>query len=136
MSAIASPDSAVIDALSHESFSGEGRVVYGRRGHIATSINIPAAGDLVDPATNTFIDLDRARSLFKTKGLDGKSRLICYCGGGIAASGTAFMLTQAGHPNVAIYDNSLLEWGYDDTLPMEAGPGASPHDEPGPGREP
>lgn len=124
LNAISSPDSAIIDALSRESFSGEGRVAYGRRGHIATAINISAAEDLVDPATTTFIDLDRARALFKAKGLDGKSRLICYCGGGIAASGTAFMLTQAGYPDIALYDNSLLEWGYDDTLPMETGPGA------------
>lgn len=36
--------------------------------------------------------------------------MIAYCGGGIAASTVAFALELLGHPDWALYDNSLLEW--------------------------
>ncbi len=45
--------------------------------------------------------------------------MITYCGGGIAASSDAFMLTMLGHENVSVYDASLLEWAPDPSLPME-----------------
>jgi thiosulfate/3-mercaptopyruvate sulfurtransferase len=48
-----------------------------------------------------------------------RERVITYCGGGIAASSDALVLTLLGVPNVAVYDGSLLEWAADPTLPME-----------------
>jgi thiosulfate/3-mercaptopyruvate sulfurtransferase len=48
--------------------------------------------------------------------------VLVYCGGGIAASLDAFVLTAIlGHKNVAIYDNSMQEWSNDASLPMEVG---------------
>ncbi len=41
-----------------------------------------------------------------------------YCGGGIAAAGTAFALRRAGHPDVAVYDGSLDEWAADPHAPL------------------
>jgi thiosulfate/3-mercaptopyruvate sulfurtransferase len=45
------------------------------------------------------------------------SRVITYCGGGIAATTSALAHLIAGNPNVAIYDGSLDEWTGED-LPM------------------
>ncbi|MFN4963404.1 MAG: rhodanese-like domain-containing protein [Burkholderiales bacterium] len=42
-----------------------------------------------------------------------------YCGGGIAASSDALILTMLGHQDVRIYDASLSEWARDESLPME-----------------
>ncbi|MBI3629881.1 MAG: sulfurtransferase, partial [Candidatus Rokubacteria bacterium] len=47
--------------------------------------------------------------------------VITYCGGGIAASSDALVLTLLGHDRVAVYDASLSEWATDPSLPMETG---------------
>jgi thiosulfate/3-mercaptopyruvate sulfurtransferase len=47
--------------------------------------------------------------------------VICYCGGGIAATMDALVLDLLGHEQVAVYDASLSEWAADDSLPMEIG---------------
>jgi len=44
-----------------------------------------------------------------------------HCGGGIAASSDAFVLTLLGHAGVAVYDASLSEWAAALSLPMDAG---------------
>jgi thiosulfate/3-mercaptopyruvate sulfurtransferase len=48
--------------------------------------------------------------------------VLVYCGGGIAATLDAFVLTALlGHRNVSVYDNSMQEWANDPSLPMEQG---------------
>jgi thiosulfate/3-mercaptopyruvate sulfurtransferase len=48
--------------------------------------------------------------------------VITYCGGGIAASNDAFILTLLGYENVAVYDASMSEWAADPSLSMQTGP--------------
>jgi thiosulfate/3-mercaptopyruvate sulfurtransferase len=99
--------------------SGTGGNSYGRAGRIAGSVNVPAA-HLLDPATNAFLPADELRRrLGAVNALDRP--VIAYCGGGIAASADALILTMLGHRNVKIYDASLSEWAKDENLPMETG---------------
>jgi len=49
---------------------------------------------------------------------DPAEPVITYCGGGIAASVTFFALRLLGRQQVALYDNSLLEWSADPSRPM------------------
>ena len=58
---------------------------------------------------------------------DKDKRTINYCGGGIAASSNAFVLTRLGYENVSVYTASLQEWAADPNLPMETAedPGTS-----------
>ena len=72
--------------------------------------------------TNALLPLDVIRKRFEDAGVLDKPRTIVYCGGGISATGNAFLLTLLGRSDVAIYDGSLNEWGPDATLPMETGP--------------
>ncbi|HYZ22033.1 MAG TPA: sulfurtransferase [Rhodopila sp.] len=114
-------DAAVctVNAVLPEQHAGTGGNSYGRSGHIAGSVNVPAA-HLLDPATNTFLPPDELRHRLGAVGaLDRK--VIAYCGGGIAASADAMILTMLGHDDVRVYDASLSEWAKDPALPMETG---------------
>lgn len=110
----------IVNALSAEQHRGEGPATYGRPGHIASSMNV-AANSLVDPETNAYLPLDVLRERFAEGGATGDVRVITYCGGGIAASSDAFVLTMLGAEDVAVYDASLSEWAADSSLPMELG---------------
>jgi thiosulfate/3-mercaptopyruvate sulfurtransferase len=108
-----------LNALLPAQHAGAGGNSYGRPGRIAGSVNVPAA-HLLDPATNAFLPADElSRRLGAVGALDRP--VIAYCGGGIAASADALILTMLGHTNVRIYDASLSEWAKDESLPMETG---------------
>ncbi|THG30163.1 sulfurtransferase [Naasia lichenicola] len=86
-----------------------------RGGHIPGSISAPNA-DMIDPETNELISSPEL-----TKMLSGAlpyDRVVVYCGGGIASALDALALTMLGHRNVAIYDNSMMEWATHDDLPL------------------
>jgi thiosulfate/3-mercaptopyruvate sulfurtransferase len=107
-----------INALSREQHIGIGGTVYGRAGRITKSVNVPAAA-LLDPASGTYLPVPQLRAKFAAVGAFEAPRVITYCGGGIAASSDAMVLTMLGHPDVRLYDASMSEWATDPTLPME-----------------
>jgi len=108
-----------INALQAPQHAGSGGNTYGRPGRIAGSVNVPAA-HLLDPATNAFLPADALRRKFDDVGAMERE-VIVYCGGGIAATADALILTMLGHDRVKVYDASMSEWAKDETLPMEVG---------------
>jgi thiosulfate/3-mercaptopyruvate sulfurtransferase len=120
LAAIEDGQTCVINALGEDIHTGETSSPYGRDGHITSSVNV-AAMSLVDPDTYAYRPLEEIREMFAATGALERERAITYCGGGIAASSDALMLTMLGHQNVAVYDASLLEWAADSSLPMEVG---------------
>jgi len=74
-----------------------------------------------DPDSGCYLPADQLQEKFDAVSTKKNKRSITYCGGGIASSNTAFTLALLGHDNVSVYDGSLLEWGNDESLPMEAG---------------
>ncbi|SKA33981.1 thiosulfate/3-mercaptopyruvate sulfurtransferase [Enhydrobacter aerosaccus] len=118
--AIGRPDTLTINALSQEQHKGSGGVTYGRPGRIAGSSCVPAAS-LFGP-DKTLKPIAALRTAFEGIGAAPDKRLLVYCGGGIAATLDAFVLTAIlGHKNVSVYDNSMQEWSNDESLPMETG---------------
>ncbi|MBX9699919.1 MAG: sulfurtransferase [Acetobacteraceae bacterium] len=111
-------DAAVctVNALLPQQHAGTGGNSYGRPGHIAGSVNLPAA-QLLDAATNRLLPPAALRDKFAAIGALDR-RVIAYCGGGIAASADAWALVMLGHEDVVIYDASLSEWAKDESLPM------------------
>ena len=97
--------------------AGTGGADYGRPGRIPGSVCVPAR-NLVDRETGWFRPLADLRADFATVGALEASTVITYCGGGIAASGDAFVLHLLGQDSVQIYDASLQEWARSE-LPME-----------------
>ena len=106
----------LVNALSPEVHDGSD-TSYGRAGHIPSSTNVYAVS-LVDPATHRYRPVDELRAAFDGAGVDD-GRIITWCGGGIAATSDAFILTALlGRDDVGIYDGSLSEWVAAD-LPLE-----------------
>jgi thiosulfate/3-mercaptopyruvate sulfurtransferase len=120
LAALGQSGACVLNALTEEQHRGTGGNAYGRPGRIAGSVNV-AARDLVDPRTHAYLPADVLRAKFQAAGALDARRVVTYCGGGIAASSDAFVLTLLGRDDVAVYDASLSEWANDPALPMERG---------------
>ncbi len=117
--AIGDPATVTINALPSELHSGKGPSHYGRPGRIPGSVNVPYSA-LIDPRTRALRPLEEAAAKFAAAGVNDKSKsVICYCGGGIAASLDLFVLHQLGYRNLNLYDASMSEWARDEALPME-----------------
>ena len=107
----------LIDAMPEAHYRGE-MAMYARPGHIPGASNIPSSALLDESGRyrsraelDMMIDVDR------------NARTITYCGGGIAASSDAFVLTRLGFTDVAVYAASLQEWTADPANPMETSSG-------------
>ena len=116
--AIEDGQTCVLNTLSRDLHAGK-TALGPRAGRIAGSANLPAM-DLLGEDLRLLDDpalMERLGGI----GADPKRRIITYCGGGIAATLTAFALTRLGHEKVAVYDGSLSEWSADPSAPMETG---------------
>ena len=118
--AIGKAGTLTLNALSHDQHKGSSGVIYGRAGRIAGSSCVPAAS-LFGP-DKALKPINELRAAFDDVGAAPDKRVLVYCGGGIAATLDAFVLTALlGHKNVSVYDNSMQEWSNDPSLPMEVG---------------
>ena len=120
LAAIDSPATCIINALDPEEYAGRGPVRYGRPGHIPSSVNVSFLG-VLDRDTHSFLKPEALREQFMKAGALDKDRVITYCGGAIASTSDAFILTLLGADNVAVYDGSMTEWAADPTLPLVTG---------------
>jgi thiosulfate/3-mercaptopyruvate sulfurtransferase len=109
----------ILNSLTEDLHNGE-NPRYGRRGRIPGSLNIPFH-ELTDITKGCFKTPSECLEVFKKKGITQDSRVLNYCGGGIAASLDAFVLFQLGYDDIEIYDNSMSEWATDENLPIEIG---------------
>jgi thiosulfate/3-mercaptopyruvate sulfurtransferase len=92
-----------------------------RSGHIPGSINVPFAS-LVNP-DGTMRSADELAAIFAAAGVDPAGRVVASCGSGVTAGIIALALAVLGRSDAAIYDGSWSEWGGDQRLPIETGPG-------------
>ena len=117
VAAIEDPGTTIVSALGRRQHRGEINE-YGRPGHIPGAKNV-SAWAILDKRSGRYRPLDELREMCAP--VLGAERIITYCGGGIAASSLALTLHRLGHPDVSVYDGSLLEWCADPSLPLEMG---------------
>ena len=110
----------LIDAMPAAHYRGDFSL-YDRPGHIPTATSSPSNALLDD--TGHFKSPDELDAMFSG---DRDKRAITYCGGGIAASADAFIMTRLGYKDVAVYTASLQEWAADPANPMVTGPDPVP----------
>lgn len=103
----------LIDSLPPGHYRGDW-TMYARPGHIRGASNVPISS-LVDD-TGRYLPTEELEALFEG---DRNARAITYCGGGIAASSNAFIMSRLGFTDVAVYISSLQEWTADPANPME-----------------
>ncbi len=120
-SALNQPRVCLVNALSRAQFEGSGSAHYGRPGRLPGSVSLPAA-ELLAPDSALFRPLDNLRADYSAAGVLQADQVITYCGGGIAATATAFTLQRLGQTRWSVYDNSLLEWSTLYDTPMVQGP--------------
>jgi thiosulfate/3-mercaptopyruvate sulfurtransferase len=113
IAAIDDPAVSLIDAMPEAHYRGE-MTMYARPGHIPTAKNVSVMS-LLDESGH-YRPLEELAPLFDD---DVDARVITYCGGGIAASSNAFVMTRLGYSDVAVYTASLQEWAADPANPME-----------------
>jgi thiosulfate/3-mercaptopyruvate sulfurtransferase len=107
----------LVCALSEELFTGTAPTRYARRGHIPSSLNIPARS-LLTPG-GQLRPLGELREAAAR--IPATAPVTVYCGGGISAAVVAQALSITGREDVAIYDGSLEEWSADADLPLDLG---------------
>ena len=112
LAAIDDDDVHLIDSLPEPVYQGQ-MSMYARDGHIKSALNIPVL-NLIDQS-GRFKSLEELAAVHPD---DRSDRYITYCGGGIAASGSAFVMVRLGFKNVAVYTASLQEWAADPANPM------------------
>lgn len=112
------PGVAVVNALRAEQYAGTGGMVFGRPGRISGSTNAPYP-ELADLEAGTLNDPAAVGDIFAAAGATADKRIVNYCGGGISATIGFFAQKLMGYDNVALYDASMQEWGFDERLPME-----------------
>jgi thiosulfate/3-mercaptopyruvate sulfurtransferase len=113
LASIEDKSTTLIDSLPPAHYRGE-TTMYERPGHIPGAVNVPVFSALDE--TGSYRTLDELASVFDG---DRDGRAITYCGGGIAASSNAFVMTRLGFTDVAVYAASLQEWTADPDLPLE-----------------
>ncbi len=94
-----------------------GREIF-RKGHIPKSVNLESMS-LLRPESGEFLPEKDLERIVAAQGFSIDDEIIVYCGGGISASLSAFVLTMLGFKNVRLYDGSLEEWRADPNLPLE-----------------
>jgi len=117
LAALGDDEVTLVDAMPGAHYRGE-VAMYDRPGHIPGALNMPST--LLLDENRRYRPLDELEMLIDA---DPDARTITYCGGGVAASADAFVLTRLGFTNVAVYAASLAEWAADPENPMETGDG-------------
>lgn len=120
--ALGNGSAGVVDARTHERFTGELPSGYPgvAGGHMPGAVNVPWGGLLPQSGDFTFLPPEEARAKLTAAGVDLDKPVIATCGSGVTAAILVFQMARLGKTDTTLYDGSWHEWGQRPDLPKES----------------
>jgi thiosulfate/3-mercaptopyruvate sulfurtransferase len=109
----------IIDARTHEFYSGSQSDGNPRSGHIPGATNLSYL-DVIDQDNNKFKSPDALKELFKAAGLKPGNLMVSYCHIGQRATVLYFTAKMLGY-DAKMYDGSWEDWSHRKDLPIVTG---------------
>jgi thiosulfate/3-mercaptopyruvate sulfurtransferase len=113
------PGVTIIDARTHEFYSGSQSDGNPRSGHIPGATNLSYL-DVIDQDNNKFKSPDALEELFKAAGLKPGNLMVSYCHIGQRATVLYFTARMLGY-DAKMYDGSWEDWSHRKDLPIVTG---------------
>jgi len=113
------PNVTLIDARTHEFYTGSESDGNPRSGHIPGASNLPYL-EVIDQDNNKFKSPDALRELFLTAGLKSGNTMVSYCHIGQRATALYFAAKMLGY-EAKMYDGSWEDWSHRQELPVVTG---------------
>jgi thiosulfate/3-mercaptopyruvate sulfurtransferase len=113
------PNVTLIDARTHEFYTGSESDGNPRSGHIPGASNLPYL-EVIDQDNNKFKSPDALRELFLTAGLKPGNTMVSYCHIGQRATALYFAAKMLGY-EAKMYDGSWEDWSHRQDLPIVTG---------------
>jgi thiosulfate/3-mercaptopyruvate sulfurtransferase len=113
------PTVTIIDARTHEFYTGSQSDGNPRDGHIPGATNISYL-DVIDQDNNKFKSVDALKELFRAAGLKPGNLMVSYCHIGQRATALYFTAKMVGY-DAKMYDGSWEDWSHRKDLPIVTG---------------
>jgi thiosulfate/3-mercaptopyruvate sulfurtransferase len=118
-SRLSQPAVTLIDARTHEFYTGKESDGNPRNGHIPGAANLPYL-NVVNEGTNKFKSPDQLKALFSAAGLKPGNLMVSYCHIGQRATVLYFTAKMLGY-DAKMYDGSWEDWSHRKDLPIVQG---------------
>ena len=116
---LSQPAVTLIDARTHEFYTGKESDGNPRNGHIPGAANLPYL-NVVNEDTNKFKSPDQLKALFSAAGLKPGNLMVSYCHIGQRATVLYFTAKMLGY-DAKMYDGSWEDWSHRKDLPIAQG---------------
>jgi thiosulfate/3-mercaptopyruvate sulfurtransferase len=113
------PSVTIIDARTHEFYTGSESDGNPRNGHVPGATNLPYL-ELVDQDNNKFKSPDALKALFSAAGMKPGNTMVSYCHIGQRATALYFAAKMLGY-EAKMYDGSWEDWSHRRDLPIVTG---------------
>jgi thiosulfate/3-mercaptopyruvate sulfurtransferase len=113
------PTVTIIDARTHEFYTGSESDGNPRSGHIPGATNLPYL-EVIDQDNNKFKSPDALKELLRAAGLKSGNIMVSYCHIGQRATALYFTAKMLGY-DAKMYDGSWEDWSHRTDLPIVTG---------------